>query len=218
MDKEDNNIDELLEGSMKLGGDGAYPPVEPENGNNDEGDEEEKPESRLKLEVCEWMELLVKTIVFCVIMFTFVVRVIAVDGYSMEPTLMNTDKVIVSNLFYTPEQFDIIVLHSEKYQEQPLVKRIIATEGQTIKIDFDTGSVWVDDVLLNEPYIADLTRNRIDFSGEATVPEGHVFVMGDNRNRSNDSRDAGVGFIDEREIFGRVYFVVFPFSNFGFVE
>lgn len=228
MDNEGYSLDKLLKESMMLAMDGADPDdvgplsenaLHGENGGDGSGgDKEEKSVSRLKLEICEWMELLVKTIVVCVLIFTFIVRVIAVDGYSMEPTLQDKDKVIVSNLFYTPRQFDIIVLHSDYYKEQPLVKRIIATEGQTVKIDFEAGNVWVDGVLLDEPYISEDTHRQLDFPGELTVPEGHVFVMGDNRNKSNDSRDSNVGFVDVREIFGRVYFVVYPFSDFGFVD
>ena len=151
-------------------------------------------------------------------MFVFFFRTIDVMGHSMEPTLQNGDKLIVSNLFYTPQYGDIVVLRKESFGEQAIVKRVIATEGQTVDIDFDEGIVYVDGVALDEPYIAEVTRRPLDFSGEVTVPEGCVFVLGDNRNRSNDSRDADIGMVDTRYIIGRALIRVFPLSEFGPVD
>lgn len=96
-----------------------------------------------------------------------------------------------------------------------MVKRVIATEGQTIEIDFDRGRVYVDGELLDEPYIAEPTHNQLDFQGPQTVPEGCVFVMGDNRNASSDSRRAQIGMVDERLIVGKVLLRVFPFDSIG---
>lgn len=98
---------------------------------------------------------------------------------------------------------------------EPIVKRVIAVEGQTIDIDFDKGVVYVDGVALDEPYIYEPTYKQLDFSGPVTVPEGCVFVMGDNRNGSTDSRYSVLGCIDTRLIQGRVYLTVFPLKNFG---
>ena len=104
-----------------------------------------------------------------------------------------------------------------EFKDEALVKRVIATAGQTIDIDFNRGIVYVDGVAMDEPYINALTENRDDFQGPQTVPEGCVFVMGDNRNESTDSRHATIGMVDARLIIGKVYFTVFPFSDFGSV-
>lgn len=149
------------------------------------------------------------------LLFSFAVRLVDVVGNSMYPTLENGDKVIVSNLFYEPQQGDIIVFRKDEYRPEPLVKRVIAVGGQTVDIDFDLGIVYVDGVALDEPYIAELTTDPIDFSGPVEVPEGHVFVMGDNRNYSTDSRYSQIGCVDVRSIMGKVYYTVFPIKNFG---
>ena len=163
----------------------------------------------------EWIQTMVSALVICVIVFVFFVRVVDVDGWSMFPTLEDRDKMIVSNLFYTPKQGDIVVFQKNEYASYSLVKRVIATEGQTIDIDFDAHKVYVDGVELDEPYIAEPTANRIDFKGQMTVPEGCVFVMGDNRNDSTDSRDERISMVDTRHIIGKVLFIAFPFDHFG---
>jgi signal peptidase I len=155
--------------------------------------------------------------VFCVLLFVFVVRMVDVVGTSMVPTLQDNDKMIVSNILYTPKQGDIIVFKKTEFKDEALVKRVIATAGQTVDIDFNRGIVYVDGTALDEPYIAELTTNQIDFVGPQTVPEGCVFVMGDNRNKSTDSRDSRIGMVDTRLVIGKVYLTVFPFSNFGSV-
>ena len=171
-----------------------------------------------RMEIYDWLQCIVYALVVCVIVFVFFFRTIDVMGHSMEPTLQNGDKLIVSNMFYTPQYGDIVVLRKESFGEQAIVKRVIATEGQTVDIDFDEGIVYVDGVALDEPYIAEVTRRPLDFSGEVTVPEGCVFVLGDNRNRSNDSRDADIGMVDTRYIIGRALIRVFPLSEFGLVD
>ena len=163
----------------------------------------------------EWIQCIVSALIICVIVFVFFVRIIDVKGWSMYPTLNNADKMVVSDLFYTPKQGDIIVFQKDEYADYALVKRVIATEGQTVDIDFDSHEVYVDGVLMDEPYIAEPTANRIDFRGEMTVPEGCIFVMGDNRNDSTDSRDERIGMVDTRHVIGKVLFVAFPFDSFG---
>ena len=135
----------------------------------------------------------------------------------MNPTLVNGDKIIVSNLFYDPKPGDIIVFRKDEYRDEPLVKRVIAVEGQTVNIDFERGIVYVDGEPIDEPYIAEPTKEPLDFTGEITVDEGCVFVMGDNRNHSTDSRYSLIGQVDERCIMGKVYFTLFPIKNFGSV-
>ena len=127
---------------------------------------------------------------------------------------------MVYNDFYIGEDcdVDIVVLRKQTLMEEPIVKRIIATEGQTVDIDFDDGVVYVDGKALDEPYVNEPVHDRENFEGKITVPEGCVFVMGDNRNASTDSRDARLGCVDERYIMGRVYFTLFPVKNIGVVK
>lgn len=167
------------------------------------------------VEIYEWLQCMVYALIFCVVLFVFFLRVVDVRGDSMNPTLYDSDKLIVSDVLYTPKQGDIVIFRKDEYKSEALVKRVIATEGQTIDIDFDRGRVYVDGQLLDEPYIAELTRNQLDFKGSQTVPEGCVFVMGDNRNDSSDSRKAEIGMVDERLIIGKVLFKIFPFDRIG---
>ena len=161
-------------------------------------------------ETFDWVQSLVAALLICVLMFTFVIRVINVSGTSMRDTLHNNDKILISNLFYRPRQGDVVVLRKESFSDEPIVKRIIALEGQTVNIDFDAGVVYVDGEALNEPYTLTPTTRRIDFEDEVTVPEGCMFVMGDNRNGSTDSRDDRTGFVDTRLILGRAFFLLIP--------
>ena len=169
---------------------------------------------RIKEEIYDWLGCVVSALLFCVLMFVFFVRIIGVEGYSMQPTLHDDDKVVVSNLFYTPTPGDIVVFRKASFRYEPLVKRIIATEGQTVDINAETGEVIIDGKVLEEEYIADLTGARTAFYGPQTVPPGQLFVMGDNRNNSTDSRSNSVGFVDARYIMGKVYCILLPPSNF----
>lgn len=177
---------------------------------------------RFSSELFSWGESLMGVLIAFVVIFTFVVRLFGVDGMSMYPTLEDRSIMLVSNLGYTPAKGDIVVLRKDGfYSNQPIVKRIIATGGDTVDIDPVTGDVSVNGEVLDEPYIAEkidtLTRMG-DLSYPQTIPEGCVFVMGDNRNHSTDSRDSRLGIVDERYILGHVLRVVFPFSEFGSVE
>jgi signal peptidase I len=179
----------------------------------------------------EYVELFVTCLCTILIIFSFFVRVCSVSGTSMLPTFRDGEVLLVSDLFYTPQQGDIVVFHQTSEElprfNEPIIKRIIATEGQHVRIDFNEGTVRVDDVLLEEDYIQ-LTNSLGYYTGEydlfaehhfhmepspdgtthrifeATVPEGHLFVMGDNRNNSSDSRTKVIGFVDERRVLGRV--------------
>lgn len=143
---------------------------------------------------------------------------IGVVGSSMVDTLHEGDRIIISNLFYTPKQGDIVVLRKETLRDDAIVKRVIAVAGQTVDIDFEKGIVYVDGVAIDEPYIYEPTFACEDFDGEVTVPDGCVFCMGDNRNGSTDSRDSRVGMIDTREILGRAILRVYPLNVFGTVD
>ena len=118
----------------------------------------EKAPRSVRSDIYDWLQCIVMAIVICVLFFSFIVRLVDVVGSSMYPTLENGDKILVSNLFYTPKQGDIVVFRKDEYREEPLVKRIIAVEGQTVDIDFERGIVYVDGEPLDEPYIASPPR------------------------------------------------------------
>jgi signal peptidase I len=137
----------------------------------------------------------------------------------MVPTLHDGDKMIVSNLFYKPKYGDIVVFKTDTYDpDRALVKRVIATEGQEISLDFDRGVVYINGSPIEEDYIAELTTTKLDFIGPQTVPEGCVFVMGDNRNHSTDSRSSAIGPVDTRRILGKVLYRISPLDRFGTVD
>ena len=184
-----------------------------------EEEEQLPPDVKARRETYDWIQSLMVALIVCVCIFIFFIRVIDVSGSSMNPTLYNGDKMIVSDVLYKPKAGDVVVFRSDTYDpNKALVKRIIAPEGQEINIDFATGTVYIDGEPIEEEYIAELTRNKLDFIGPKTVPEGCVFVMGDNRNKSTDSRKSEIGMVDERTILGRVYCVIFPLEELGLVK
>ena len=126
----------------------------------------------------------------------------------MEPTLHTTDWVLISQKSYTPVYGDIVVVSQPNAYGENIVKRIIATEGQIVDINFSTGQVYVDGQELNEPYIANATTNHYDVEFPVTVPDDHVFVMGDNRQGSIDSRSSSIGFIKNDYILGKANWAV----------
>ncbi len=166
--------------------------------------------------------------------FTFVLRIATVKGDSMVPTLLSNQKLLITSWLGSPEKGDIIIIdcresvvfsadNTLEYRDglnKHIVKRVIACEGQKINIDFKTGNVYVDDVLLDEPYVTGLThKDEGAFTGKYpfTVPDGYVFVMGDNRAVSRDSRDVSIGLVSKKSILGKAVFRVSPFSEFGFI-
>lgn len=163
-----------------------------------------------RAEAYDWLQCIVSAMLICVLVFVFLARVVGVIGSSMNPTLNDGDMLVISNLFYTPKQGDIVVLRKESFKDEPIVKRVIAVAGQTVDIDFNEGVVYVDDRPLEEDYVAEPTLRQLDFSGPVTVPEGFVFLMGDNRNDSTDSRSSRIGFVDIRYIMGKAYFLILP--------
>ena len=166
-------------------------------------------------ETYDWIQCLVSALLICVLVFAFFVRIIGIKGSSMVPTFENRDSVIISNLFFTPQYGDVVVLRKDTFQKEPIIKRVIATEGQTIDIDFNAGIVYVDGKALDEPYVNSPTNNQLDFTGKVTVPENCVFVMGDNRNASTDSRSSLIGCVDKRYIMGKVLLRILPLNKFG---
>ena len=189
------------------------------NGKVQETEEQLPPDQQARLDLYDWIQSLMVALVICVSLFIFAVRVIDVSGSSMVPTLRDGDKMIVSDLFYKPKYGDIVVFKTDQYDpDRALVKRVIATEGQEISLDFDRGVVYINGSPIEEDYIAELTTTKLDFIGPQTVPKGCVFVMGDNRNASTDSRKKEIGMVDERMILGRAYYVVFPLSEMGRIQ
>jgi len=166
-------------------------------------------------EVYEWMQSLVAALLVCVLVFAFLFRIIGIIGPSMQNTFHDGDSIVISKLFYEPKQGDVVVLRKLSFQEEPIIKRVIAVAGQTVDIDFEKGIVYVDDQPLSEPYTAELTLTPLDFDGKITVPENCVFVMGDNRNNSTDSRSSLIGCVDTRYIMGRVLLRILPIDQFG---
>lgn len=172
--------------------------------------------------IFEWLEIFIVSVAAVFILFSFVARIAVVEGNSMYPTLSNNDKLLVRQIFYTPKQGDIIVCQSVKYGlDKPLVKRIIATEGQTVRLDRENWKIYVNGFPLDEPYIVVGEGMMVDWqyeTDEIVIPKGHVFVMGDNRNNSLDSRFYNVGMIDERYIIGQVVYRFLPFDVLGPVK
>ena len=132
----------------------------------------------------------------------------------MVPTFASGDMLVVSRIGFNAEPGDIVVATKPYSHNEPIIKRIIATGGQTVDIDFDEGTVYVNGEALDEDYTNTPTNRHYDTEFPLTVPEGYVFLLGDNRNNSYDSRAEEIGLVDERYIMGKVYFRVMPFSEF----
>ena len=175
--------------------------MDKQNNHNVPSEQQEKTEKKKSSlrETVEYAESLAVVFVVMLLIFTFIARPATVDGESMMPTLQNGERLVISNLFYEPTAGDIVVLCGEADREEGknLIKRIIATEGQTIDIDFEAGEVYVDGQKLDEPYILEPTYLDEGTEFPLTVPEGEIFVMGDNRNGSRDSRSLTVGTVKE---------------------
>ena len=174
----------------------------------------------LKMDLYFWLQALVMALVILILAFTLVGRIIGVDGHSMEPTLHHGDMLILQSIGYEPRQGDVVVLTKPFGSvTSPIVKRIIAVGGQTVEIDYNAGTVTVDGVVLDEPYINEVMMElSYENITSVTVPEGSIFVMGDNRNHSSDSRDVDLGVVDNRYVLGRALWVLLPFGDFGAIE
>ena len=181
---------------------------------------EADPKSRMRkaaMDLFEIIEMFTVCASVIMILFTFILHPTVVDGPSMEDTLLDKDYLLISALPYEPEAGDIVVVHNVglRHYDKPIIKRVIATEGQTIDIDFVTWTVTVDGKVVDEPYRKLAADGYItsDWSYPLQVPEGHVFVMGDNRNHSADSRCHDIGLIDERCIVGKALVRIFPLDR-----
>ena len=180
--------------------------------------EEEKMEKVLNpaKNILDYLHDFVTLLSGVLLVLLLLLRVVVVSGPSMRNTLIDGDYIILlSNVFYSkPAQGDIVVASKDSFKEgEPIIKRIIATEGQEVDIDFDAGVVYVDGNALDEPYTLTHTNLEEGIQFPLTVEKGCVFVMGDNRNESKDSRNPEIGQIDCREIVGKAVFLLFPGDN-----
>ena len=204
----------------------------------EKGKKKEKEKRTVSREIFDWVEVLVLSLSFVLLTFSYLARQAMVEGGSMEKTFYNGERIIISDLFYTPKQGDIIVFqvpHSS-LTEEPIIKRVIAVGGQTVYIDFenwlvyvyDDSSLTVEEVKatvkpLDEPYIEAMRNEKwtgysmkdsSDMDYPYTVEKGKLFCMGDNRNGSTDSRSHLLKTVDERYILGKVLFRINPFTLF----
>lgn len=188
--------------------------------------EEQEAPRRPGAELYEWLQLFLGCVVAAVVLFNCVARLTRVDGGSMDYTLQHGEIMLIWSLGYTPKQGDFVVLNKTSVllpdwdQPRAIVKRVIATGGQTVDVDYTTGAVYVDGQPLDEPYLHEEMRRPGAPSMQQThweVPEGSIFVMGDNRNYSTDSRDSLVGTIDTDYILGKAVLALWPLDRFGLI-
>ncbi|MBQ6839616.1 MAG: signal peptidase I [Oscillospiraceae bacterium] len=178
----------------------------------------EEDKNALQKSIVMYLHDLVYLLAGVMLVLLLLFRVVVVSGPSMNATMVDGDYLLlVGNVFYgDPEYGDIVVASKESFKNgEPIIKRVIATEGQVVDIDFNAGVVYVDGIPLDEPYTNTPTNLEEGIQFPVTVKEGCVFVMGDNRNASNDSRNPEIGQIDCREILGKAVFLIFPGNNGG---
>lgn len=182
----------------------------------------ETKKNNFAVELLEWVDSIVVSAVVVVLLFTFVFKIVGIKGESMTDTLMEGDKVLVYSCNYTPEVGDIVVIsrnasniiEDESGEHERIIKRVIATEGQTVDIN-DSGLVSVDGVEIADSYIREYKSTfKKDVQFPHVVKEGCVFVLGDNRRNSLDSRSSGIGDVDVRYILGKAVCRISPFSEF----
>ncbi len=166
---------------------------------------------RLALSVYELVSTMVVSLLTLVVLFTFAFRVVRVEGRSMDKTLQDGDQLLMMTNVMEYQRGDIVVV--DRYSVEPLVKRIIAMGGDTVTIDKD-GFVYLNGSLLGEPYATAFTPQK-DCTETVVVPEGHVFLMGDNRFVSKDSRSNEIGVVLEKDIVGKAIFRIGPLASFG---
>lgn len=190
-------------------------------------EETSKPKKNWKKDILEILESTFITVFVIVLIFTYLLHPVNVKGHSMEPTLFADDRIFMTTITTGISYGDIVVINndaaylldeagnikeSDPFQlNECIIKRVIGCPGQTIDIDFSSGEVSIDDKVLDEPYINEVTQNNDGaFEYPLTIPEGYYFVMGDNRNQSSDSRNMYVGLIKEDQIYGKAIIRYLP--------
>ena len=177
--------------------------------------------------IVDVFEIAIQALIAIIILTTFILRTCTVVGDSMNTTLTDKETLIISNLFYSPKENDIIVFHQTGTMNEPIVKRVIATGNKWVKLDYDNCILYVSDDnvfdstdVVDESSYAYFDNGRYDMSGTYTVyvPDGYLFVMGDNRNNSTDSRSSAIGLVDERTVLGKVILRLSPLQKFGFIN
>lgn len=227
---DDKDLDELLNGDVEdilkkwlqedIGDEKEAEPqvTEPVEQESVEVTEKGAKSSNWQISVLSYLHDLISLLAGVVLVFLLLFRVVVVSGTSMNHTLYDGDYLLLlgNTLYQEPQYGDVIVASKESFDGgAPIVKRVIATEGQVVDIDFEKGIVYVDGVALEEPYTNGLTTTDEGMTFPLTVEEGCLFVMGDNRNVSKDSRDPEIGQIDCREVLGKVIFLFYPGTNHG---
>ncbi len=193
-----------------------------------EMEEDEKSETNWGKELRDWIVAIGIAVILALVIRNYVFTLVKVQGQSMEPTLHNADRLYVNRFFYTPKKGDVIIFVPESDPNRPYVKRVIATAGDSVYIDFKTGNVFVNGQLIDEPYVKEKTRNNGSYimslmqqgnygpDAPIVIREGHIFVMGDNRNNSKDSRELGQIPLDE--VLGGAVFRFWPLDHLGSVH
>ena len=175
-------------------------------------------------EILDWIESFVFAVFVIILIFIFLFRIVTVDGHSMDSTLDDKDRVIISHLNYDPKNDDIVVVNSSVLNKT-LIKRVIGIAGDTVKIDYNVNTVYVNGKAISNEHIDNtmLDKGMFDPSYkisdgvyEYKVPENSIFIMGDNRNNSTDSRT--IGFISKDDVMGHVIFRLYPFKKFGRIK
>lgn len=172
--------------------------------------------------VTDYMFDLTRTIIFVFafmsVIFTFIIRDANVVGNSMLDTLHSDDKILMTNFMYKPKCGDIVAINAENQIEKRIIKRVIATEGQTLVVDYSKNAVYVDGIQIDEPYVSSITRESSNpLQIPYVIPEGYIFVMGDNRIISLDSRDKSIGLVSVNDVIGKAQFIVYPFDRFTYL-
>ena len=192
----------------------------PEMEDNEKNSEFQLDASEVMLFFYDWAETISQSLIIVIFILTFVFRLFTVKGNSMLNTLHSGDKVFVWKYNYTPKKGDVVTVKKFGSLDESIVKRVIATEGDTLSIDFDSGSVYVNGKKLDETYIREpMHRRGNEITPPSVVPAGTSYLMGDNRNHSDDSRSPYVGGpVKNSDIIGRVDFIYFPFHHIGSVK
>jgi len=175
--------------------------------------------NKARKETLEWLEMFVVSVLVVVLLFTFVFRMVGISGSSMENTVFENERVLIRSAFYTPEQGDIVVISRDYMEEKddPIIKRVIATAGQEVYLDYETNTVYVDGVALEEPYVKGTLQWGSDMEENPhVVADNCVFVLGDHRSVSLDSRV--MGDINQQYILGKAFLRVYPLESISVLE